>query len=91
MHWLPLLALQARQPNWLSALLPPYLWLLPLEHPQLQACASSGLDLGALQGRNVLVDEDSGPLLPTMAANVFSELATLNHFHIAEQRVRIDT
>lgn len=40
------------------------------------------------QGQKVVVDEENGPLLATMAANVFSALSTLNHFNLAEQRVR---
>lgn len=40
-----------------------------------------------MQGHEVLVDEEHGPTLPTIATNVFSQLRTLNAMTCKEQQV----
>ncbi|KAK9788853.1 hypothetical protein WJX73_008626 [Symbiochloris irregularis] len=50
---------------------------------------TSGKDgFDCLQGREVIVDEEHGPTLPTIAVNVFSQLRTLNLMTSKEQKVR---
>lgn len=40
-----------------------------------------------VQDQKVIVDDDTGPLLPTLASNVFTELDILNYLGHSEQRV----
>lgn len=50
---------------------------------------TSGKDgFDCLKDQKVIVDDDTGPLLPTLASNVFTELDILNYLGHSEQRAR---